>query len=89
MSGISVGVKSFDQSAQTWSEDDEVAGADCSGVGVSGACGDKYCCSWAGGLGSAGIAKGEFTFEDVPCLVVFVMDVKGRGTTAAPFVDFE
>ena len=77
MSWVAIGLESFDQGAQAWSENDEIARAGCGSVGVRRACGNEYCCSGSGGLRSVDVAKGEFAFEDVPCLVVGVMDVEG------------
>jgi hypothetical protein len=89
MSWVTVRLERGDQGAQARRENDEVAGAGCGGVGVGGSCGHEDCCSGSDGFGPVGVAEDEFAFEDVPRLVVGVMDVEGCRAASAPFVDLE
>ena len=89
VSGVAIGLEGFDQGAEAWGENDEISPAGCGGVGVGRACWDKYRCSGPSGFGLVCVAEGELAFEDVPCLVIRMMDVERGRTTAAPLVDFK
>ena len=86
---VAVGLKRGDQSAEARRENDEIAGVVGGDVGVGGAGRHEDGCSRSDDLRPVGVAKGEFAFQDMPRLVIGMVDVEGCRTAAAPFVDLK
>ena len=89
VSWVAIRLKRGDQGAEPRRENDEISGVGCGGIGVGDACGHEDCSSGSDGFGSIGVAKGKLALQNMPGLVVGVMDVEGCRTTATPFVDFK
>jgi hypothetical protein len=89
MGWVSIGLKRFNQSTEPRCEDDQIAGAHPAAVGVRNASGHKDRCPGPDDFHSIGVAEPQFTFQDMPCLVVRAVDVKRCGATASPFMDAE
>jgi hypothetical protein len=89
VSWVAIRLKRGDQSAEARRENDQISGVVCGSVGVGGACRHKDCCSRSDGFRPVGVAKGELAIQDVPRLVIGMMDVERCRTAAAPFVDLK
>ena len=82
MSWVAIRLERGDQSAQAWRENDEISGVACGRVGVSDAWRHEDCGSRSDVFRSAGVAKGKLTSQDMPRLVIGMMDVEHCRTTA-------
>src|SRR3954468_24637974 len=79
----------LDQSRQLWREHDQVARVVRGHVCMCDAGGHQYRRSWPGDLDSIREAELDLTVDDMPRLVVFVMDVKLGWSAALPLGDAE
>jgi len=89
MAGVEVGLKRGNQGMQSRGKDNQVTGPLAGGVGVGNTCGHKHRFSRSHNLGSVRIPKRQFTFEDVPCFVVRMVNVQSGRTAASPLMDLK
>ena len=86
MSGLSVGLERSNQSAQSRGKNDQVTSSGSRGVGVGDTGRDEHRFPRTDRFCSIGAPKNQFTFQNVPGLIIGMMNRKPDWATAAPFV---
>ena len=89
MAGVAVGLKRGNQGMQSRGKDNQVTGTLAGGVGVGNACGHEHGFPSSHRLDSVRIPKHQFTFEDVPCFVVGMVNVQSGWAAASPFMNLK
>jgi len=80
-------LKCSNQGAQSRREDDQITGASSNVVSMGFAGRNKYRSPWTGDKRSVSKTEMEFAFQDVPSLIVSVVNVQNCWPATAPFVN--
>src|SRR5262245_59720683 len=86
---FTIRLQSGDQSAQSWREHDQITGILSRSVSVGDPRRHEYRRTRSRSLSAAGITKSQLAFQNVPCFVVGMVDVKRGRAAAAPLMDRE
>src|SRR5580704_12859873 len=89
MGRVSIGLERGDQSAQTRREDNQITSVDPGDVSVGDACRHEYRYSGTDRFRPVTIAKNELALQDMPRLVVGVVDVERGRAASAPLMDLK